>query len=141
MKAIPYTSFNGNCEEAVTFYQSILGGDMEITRFTDIPDEAGIPIGDDWKNKVMHCSLTFKDGNVIYFGDSWENNQVVIGTNATVHLVVDSESEVRGIVEKLSVGGQVIMPADKSFWGSIYGNIIDKFGVQWGVEYAVEQTA
>lgn len=141
MKAIAYISFNGNCEEAVSFYQSVLGGKVQIVRFTDIPEDAEIPIGDDWKNKVMHSSLLFDDGNVIYFGDTWEGSTVTIGTNATIHLNVDSESEVRRIVEKISVGGKVTMPAEKTFWNSFYGNVIDTFGVQWGVEYVIEQTA
>lgn len=137
MNAVPYISYSGNCEEAVTYYQSILGGEVEMVRFAEIPDDEEMPISNHWKNKVMHSSLTFDNGNVIYFSDTWENNQLTIGTNAMIHLNVDAESEVRRIAERLSVGGSVEMPVGKTFWGSVYGNIIDKFGVHWGVEYAL----
>ena len=139
MKAIPYLTYSGSCEEAVLFYQSVLGGEAQFVRFGDLPEEEGISVGDAWKAKVMHGSLTFGDGVVIYFSDSWENQPVTVGTNATVHLAVASEDEVKRIVSGLSEGGEVTMPAEKVFWGAVYGSLIDKYGVQWGVEYELPQ--
>lgn len=49
MKAIPYVTFNGNCEEAIKFYHSILGGEMECLKFKDLPVEEGVPISETWK--------------------------------------------------------------------------------------------
>jgi len=138
MKAIPYVSFNGNCEEAVQFYHSVLGGEVSILRFKNLPPEAAIPISDEWKEKVMHSAITFSDGNVMYFSDTWEDAPVTVGTNTTIHLQVDSELEVRTAVEKLSKGGEITMPAEKTFWGSFYGSFVDKFGVNWGIEYLID---
>jgi len=135
MKAIPYISFNGNCEEAVGFYQSVLGGKIEIIRFKDLPEEAGIPVSDNWKERVMHCSLTFEDGNVLYFGDTWEDSPVQIGNNCTIHLTVENEKDVYDIVERLSEDGEITMPADKTFWNSVYGSLIDTYGISWGIEF------
>ncbi len=135
MKGIPYVSFNGNCEEAVRFYHSILGGELELLRFKDMPENGGMSPGGTWNEKIMHGSLKFKGGNYLYFSDGWEDSPVVVGTNCTVHLEVDSEQDAYGFVEKMSAGGKVLMPAAKTFWGSIYGSFIDKFGVCWGIEY------
>lgn len=83
----------------------------------------------------MHAALTFGDGDVLYFSDTREEMPLTVGSNATVHLSVDSEEDVRRIVAGLSHGGEVTMPADRTFWGAVYGSLVDKYGVQWGVEY------
>jgi PhnB protein len=57
---------------------------------------------------------------------------VTIGDNILIHLNVESEKMVQEIVEKLSKGGQVTMPTDKTFWGSVYGSFVDNFGVELG---------
>jgi PhnB protein len=139
MKATPYFSFNGNCEEAVKFYQSVLGGELEIRRFDSLPADQGIPISDQWKEKVMHCNLVFPDGTTLFFSDTWEDAPVEIGTNAILQLNVDSEEEVHRITQELSAGGTVTMPADRTFWGSVYGSFFDRFGVQWCIEYELPQ--
>ena len=138
MRAIPYVSFNGNCEEAIQFYHSVLGGKLEILRFKDLPDEEGIPISEDWKEKVMHGSLAFEDGNYLYFGDTWEGSPLKFGTNYTIHLQVNSEEEAYRVAEKLSDGGEITMPVDKTFWGSVYGSFVDKFGICWGIEFELK---
>ena len=138
MKAIPYVSFNGNCEEAIQFYHSVLGGKLEILRFKDLPDEEGIPISEDWKEKVMHSSLALEEGNYLYFGDAWEDSSLELGTNYTIHLQVDTEEDAYIFVEKLSDGGEITMPVEKTFWGSVYGSFIDKFGICWGIEFELK---
>lgn len=139
MKAIPYISFNGNCEEAVKFYQSVLGGKISSVKFDELPKEEGITISENWKDKIMHTSLTFDDGNAIYFGDSWEDAPVRNGSNSTIHLVVENEKDVYDFVERLSVDGEITMPADTTFWNSVYGSLIDKYGISWGIEFEILQ--
>lgn len=135
MKAIPYLSFNGTCEEAVKFYQSILGGTITSLKFKDMPSGDGVPLSEAMKEKIMHSALTFEDGNVLYFSDTWENAQIKLGDYATIHLVVDKEQDVYDFVEKLAEGGTITMPADKTFWNSVYGSLIDKYGISWGIEF------
>jgi PhnB protein len=138
MKVTPYVSFNGNCEEAVLFYKSIIGGEAQFMRFSDLPPDAGIPISDGWKSKVMHGSLT-AGGATIFFGDSWEESPVTFGSNCTVHLNVEKEEDVARIVEGLADGGTITMPAERTFWGSNYGSVVDKYGVHWGVEFELPE--
>ena len=133
MKAIPYLSFSGTCEEAVNFYQSVLGGTITSLKFKDMPSGDGVPLSEAMKDKIMHSALTFEDGNVLYFSDTWENAQIKLGDYATIHLVVDKEQDVYDFVEKLAEGGTITMPADKTFWNSVYGSLIDKYGISWGI--------
>jgi PhnB protein len=139
MKAIPYISFNGTCEEAVKFYQSIIGGTISSVKFSEMPPSEEMPISETWKDKIMHTTLTFDDGNVLYFSDSWEQSPVQFGNFSTLHLVVDNEKQVYDFVEKLAVGGEITMPADKTFWNSVYGSLVDKYGISWGIEFEIPQ--
>ncbi len=138
MKAIPYLSFNGTCEEAVNFYQSVLGGTITSLKFKDMPSGDGTPLSDAMKEKIMHSALTFEDGNVLYFSDTWENNQIKMGDYATIHLVVDKEQDVYDFVEKLAKGGTITMPAEKTFWNSVYGSLIDQYSISWGIEFEIK---
>jgi PhnB protein len=137
MKIVPYMSFNGNCEEAVKFYQSVLGGELSIMRFKDLPPQEGMPISEAHKEKIMHAALTFDDGAEIYFSDTFEGSSVDMGTNNSTHLSVASEEEVYRIVKELAEGGAVKMPAAEMFWGAVFGNLVDKFGVHWSVDYPI----
>jgi PhnB protein len=135
MKVTPYVSYNGDCEEAVLFYQSVLGGEAQFMRYSDLPADEGIAVGDGWKSKIMHGSLALDGGAVIFFGDTWEGSSVEFGSSSTVHVNVDSEPDVARIVAGLSKGGEVTMPAERTFWGSAYGGLVDRYGVHWGVEF------
>lgn len=141
MKAIPYISFNGKCEEAVTFYQSIIGGTISIMKYNDLPASEEMPVSNTWQDKIMHSTLTFEDGNVIYFSDTWEQSPVKFGNYSTIHLVVTSAKDVYDFVEKLAEGGEITMPADRTFWNSVYGSLVDKFGISWGIEFEIPQEA
>lgn len=141
MKAIPYISFNGTCEEAVAFYQSIIGGTISITKYNDLPANEGIPPAENWQDKIMHSALTFEDGNALYFSDTWEQSPVTFGNFSTIHLLVDHENDVYDFVEKLAEGGEITMPADKTFWNSVYGSLVDKYGISWGIEFEIPQEA
>lgn len=138
MKAIPYISFNGNCEEAIQFYHAVLGGKLDMIRFKDLPGDEEMPISDNWKEKILHSSLTFEEDHCLYFSDTWEESPVEIGTHCHIHLQVDSAEDVYRFVEKLGDGGEITMPPDKTFWHSVYGSLVDQFGICWGIEFELE---
>lgn len=134
MTMTPYLNLPGNAEEALNFYKTIFGGTTEIIRWSEMPPNPKMPIDDGWRDKIMHSSLSIKDGLQIYLSDSWidkepSNNSVFL------HLVFDSEDELKKVYDVLVVGGSVNMPVEKTFWGSIYGDLVDKFGTGWGLEY------
>ena len=135
MKLIPYINLSGNAEEAMNFYQSIFGGKIEINRWSEMPPNPKMPISETWQNKVMHGSLFISEDVTIYLSDSIEDGKETFGNNVFLHMEFDSENELRKAFEALSAGGRVNMPVDKMFWNAIYGDLIDKFGIGWGLHY------
>jgi PhnB protein len=134
MTITPYLNLTGNAEEALNFYKDIFGGTTEIMRWSEMPSDENMPLSDDWKNKIMHCSLNINKDLSIYLSDSWVEKPPAQNT-VFLHVVCDSEEQLRKIYSKLSEGGKVNMPLDNTFWGSIYGDLVDKFGTGWGLEF------
>lgn len=136
VKLHPYVNFKGNCEEAFNFYKSILGGEFSyVGRFKDIPGEQRPDPKDE--NKIMHIGLPLGGGTILMGSDVPEMYEqgFVQGTNITLSLSPESEEEARRIFDALAQGGQVTMPQDKTFWGSLFGMLTDKFGINWMVDY------
>lgn len=136
VKLHPYVNFKGNCEEAFNFYKSVLGGDFSyVGRFRDIPGESQNDPAD--ADKIMHIGLPLGGGTILMGSDvpkSYEDYHVT-GTNITLSVSPESEEEARRIFDALSQGGRVTMPQEKTFWGSLFGMLTDKFGINWMVDY------
>ena len=127
MKLNPYITFDGNCEEAMNFYKDCLGGEFEsLNYFKDGPAEMGAPAH--LADKIMHMALRFGD-NVLMGADSMGD------TPQAGHIALSMNTEgVDGLDDafnKLSVGGQIIMPLEDTFWGARFGMFMDKFEVKW----------
>lgn len=135
MTLTPYINLTGNAEEAMNFYKGIFDGKIEIQRWSDMPPNPKMPVNDDWKNKVMHGSLTMTDDVTIYLSDSWPGEEAPASSNVQLHMEFDSEDELRKVFDALSKNGKVNMPVDEMFWGAVYGDLVDKFGVAWGLHY------
>jgi PhnB protein len=129
-----YLNFNGNTEEAFNFYKSVFGGEFAtLQRLKDTPDGDKIPAKE--KEKIMHVALPI-GGNVLMGTDVLESMPPVkFGTNSSISIDAASEEEARNLFNGLSAGGKVEMPLEKMFWGAYFGFFIDKFGVQWMVNY------
>jgi len=130
-----YLNFNGNTEEAFNFYKSVFGGEFTtLQRLKDTPDGDKIPAKE--KEKIMHVALPI-GGNVLMGTDVLESMPPVkFGTNSSISIDAASEEEARNLFNGLSAGGKVEMPLEKMFWGAYFGFFIDKFGVQWMVNYS-----
>ena len=126
MKLIPYLHFNGICEEALNTYLDIFGGTGQVvSRFSDNPSFA---VPDDFKNKVMHASMIF-DENVIMMSDT--TSPLYQGNSVAMSISLNDEAQTRSMFDKLAQGGQITMPLEKQFWGALFGQVTDKFGVRW----------
>ena len=135
-----YLHFMGKTEEAMNFYKSILGGEFTIFgRFRDVPGAENMNPED--QKKIMHISLTTKNGTVIMATDSLESmgQQVNFGNNVHLCIQAESETEVDKLFATLSAGGKVEMPVNKTFWGAYFGMCQDKYGVQWMINYTYNQ--
>ena len=128
MKLSPYLNFDGNAEEAVEFYKTALDGDVVmLSRFGESP----MPSDDDWKQKIMHARIVFGGDNIIMISDAMKGNPFSTKGNIQLSIGLDDEAKTNEIFNNLSVGGTVVMPLAKQFWGDIFGMLQDKFGVNW----------
>ncbi|KAB2592446.1 VOC family protein [Streptomyces arboris] len=126
----PYISFDGNARQAMTFYQEVFGGELEVSTVGDFgsPDS---PAAD----KVMHARLDTPDGYTVMAWDVPEGVPYRPGGAVAVYLGGD-DGELRLRFEQLSVGGTVSMPLEKQAWGDEAGALVDRFGITWMVNIA-----
>lgn len=133
----PYLTFAGNTEEAFLFYQSIFGGEFVggISRFKDFEDGKNLTPED--QSKVMHVRLDIGKGIVLMGTDVLQSQgqNLTIGTNVTLSISTETQSEADDIFSKLSVGGKIELPLQDTFWGAYFGMFTDKFGIQWMINY------
>lgn len=130
----PYLHFNGNAEEVFNFYKSVFGGDfIMVQRYKDAPPNEHI--GKAEANWIMHISLPI--GKSVLMGSDRPTayGKPNLGDGFFISVHTDSEEETKRIYGKLSEGGKVEMPLQKTFWGSYFGMFADKYGVQWMVNY------
>ncbi|MBF9015183.1 MULTISPECIES: VOC family protein [unclassified Oceanispirochaeta] len=134
MTLTPYLNLPGSAEKAINFYKDIFGGTTEIMYWSEMPPNLKMPMSDNWQNKIMHGSLIINKNVTIYLSDSLIE-ETPINNTVFLHVVFDTEDELRKAFDTLSVDGRVNMPVENTFWGSIYGDLVDKFGTGWGLEY------
>jgi PhnB protein len=135
-----YLNFPGNTEEAFNFYKSVFGGEFQaLQRFKDTPESGRVPASE--QDKIMHVALPIGRHNVLMASDALESMGMksILGTNFTLSLSTESEAETEKLFNALSKGGKVTMPLDKTFWGAYFGMCVDKFGIQWMVNYDMNQ--
>jgi PhnB protein len=140
MKAVnPYLNFDGQAEEAMTFYKSVFGGEFAgngIMRMGDAPGMSNL--SEEEKNRVMHVSLPLNGESMLMASDTLPSmgHKLVVGNNNYISLAPDSREEADRIFKGLSQGGQVEMPMQDQFWGDYFGSFKDKYGVCWMINYS-----
>lgn len=125
----PYLSFKDSARDAMTFYQTVFGGKLDIHTFKEF--QASQDPAED--NLVMHAALEGENGIVFMASDTPQSMEYKTGTNFSMSLSGDDEATLAGYFDKLSEGGQVTMPLGDSPWGDKFGMLTDKFGVAWMV--------
>ena len=132
----PHINFNGNAEEAFHFYQSVFGGEFsKIIRFKDLAGP-GFEIDKEEENKLMNIALSIGD-NVLIGNDvpqfmgsvSEEENR------SKIAIFAESRAEADHIFLGLSAGGSVEVPMADSPWGSYFGMLRDKYGIEWTITF------
>ncbi len=134
----PWINFNGNAEEAFTFYQSVFGGTFtEIVRFKDLAsDEFPIPAAE--AEKLMRISLPIGNNNVLIGNDvpSFMGTVNESENRSKIAVAAESKEAADTLFAALSMGGAVEFPLGDSPWGTYFGMLRDKYGIEWVVEYA-----
>lgn len=128
-KLNPYISFKGNAKDAMEFYESVFGGNLEMTTF----EEAGMTDNQSVPQQIMHASLITDNGITIMGADTPDGMPYTSGTNISISLSGDNEIELTEFYKKLSEGGKVVEPLNEAPWGDTFGMVIDKFDTYWMV--------
>jgi PhnB protein len=122
-----YLHFGGECREAMTFYKSCLGGELELMAVGDSPMAAQMPPAA--KNNIMHALL--KSGAISIMASDWmAPGTMTKGNNISLSLSCSSNKEADALYAKLSAGGTAAHPLKDEFFG-YYGDLKDKFSVNW----------
>jgi len=127
-----YLNFNGKCREAMTFYQQCLGGELVIQKISESPMAARMP--SEMGAKILHSSLT--NDRIVLMASDMLGNKVVTGNSISLCINCSSDEEVNSFFDHLSKDGNIVEPLHQSFWGAIFGSLIDKYGVTWIFNYS-----
>jgi PhnB protein len=129
----PYISFRGTAREAMTFYQSVFGGELALSTFSDYSMPV---IGEDEADLIMHGQLEAPGGLTLMGADTPSSMELPDASNISISLSGDDEAELRGYWDKLAEGGTVAMPLQQAEWGDAFGQLTDRYGVSWLVNIA-----
>ena len=122
----PYLNFNGNARQALEFYASVFGGNLNLSTFAEF-GMAEAPVAD----KIMHGQLETDAGYTLMAADTPPGMEFNGMHGFGVSLSGDDVDVLRGYFDALSDGGTVTMPMQKQAWGDEFGMVTDKFGVPW----------
>jgi PhnB protein len=133
----PWINFNGNAEEAFTFYKSIFGGDFaKVVRFQDLASPE-YPVAEKDQNKIMLITLPIGKNNMLMANDVPEMmGQVNENENRSkISISTESKEEADRLFNGLSAGGRIEVPMNDGPWGSYFGMLRDKYGIEWIIEF------
>lgn len=129
-QAIPYLSFNGDCADAMRFYETVL--DAKIAMMMTGADS---PMADQFPpetaQRVMHARLIMDDGTELYAGDCMQPYVGMQGVTLTLNYATVARAQ--QVFAALAEGGVVQMPMQPQFWARSWGMLTDRFGIVWMV--------
>ena len=135
----PHINFNGNAEEAFTFYKSVFGGEFaKVMRFKDLSSPE-FPVTEKDANKIMHIALPI--GKNILMANDVPESMGLTNENenrSKISITVESREEADKIYNGLTAGGTIEVPINDSPWGSYFGMFRDKYGIEWMIDFAAK---
>lgn len=126
-RLITHLSFNGNCREAMSFYQKCLGGELVLQTLGESQGKSEIP--EEFAKYILHASLTH--GDIILVGTDLTDQPYAKGNDIGMLLEFDCENQLRDIYTRLLEGGRATYPLTLSIWGKLVGGLTDRYGNQW----------
>lgn len=133
----PHINFNGNAEEAFTFYKSVFGGAFsKLVRFKDLAS-AEFQVDKKEENKIMHIALPIGSSSMLMANDVPESMGLTNENENRSKIVISAASreEADKLFAGLSAGGKVEFPIADSPWGSYFGMFRDRYGIEWMVDF------
>lgn len=135
MKMHAYLMFDGQCEAAFKRYAEIFGGNLEMMRYADSPEDMEVPA--EYQQRVMHVCLTVGD-QLLMASDNLPQYPYEGIKGCSVSLQVDNVPEAERLYEALSAGGSVQMELQATFWATRFAMLTDRFGVSWMINCMVD---
>jgi PhnB protein len=130
MQLNPYLLFNGNCEEALKFYEQALGGKIEaLNKFAGSPAAEHAP--PEWGDKILHATIQI-EGNTLMASDAPPGHYAQ-PQGISVAISLNDAAKGEQIFNALAEGGTTTMPFQQTFWSSGFGMCTDRFGIPWMV--------
>jgi PhnB protein len=130
MRICPYVSFNGNCADAVAFYEKAFNVKAEISHYKDAPPGDGYQASEGTENLIMHAQFEV-NGAMVMLCDMLPEYPVKVGENIAIMAEFDSSDKAKAAFEALKEGGEVSMEIQETFWSKCFGSLTDKFGIGW----------
>jgi PhnB protein len=127
----PYLNFNGNARQALEFYQSVFGGNLNVSTYADFGRKDS-PDAD----RIMHGMLQTDAGYMLMAADVSSDMEYRPISGCSLSLSGDDADRLRDYWDKLSGSGTTTMPLEKQVWGDEFGMCVDRFGVPWMVDIA-----
>ena len=132
MKIEPYLFFQGRCEEALDFYQTVFEAKKTmLMRYRESPEPPPMPLPPGWEDKVMHAALEIGQTQLMASDGCGSESLNFEGFSLSVQLP-DAGTATR-VFDRLADGGEVRMPLEKTFFAPCFGMVVDRFGVGWMV--------
>ncbi len=134
-----YLNFNGNCEEAFTFYEKVFNTQSIGTyRFGDMPENPEFPVNNEDKQKIMHTAIMINDSTMLMGSDCIEGlgQKITNGTSTYIMLDTETAQEAKDLYQVLSENAlNIEMPLGEQFWAELYASFQDQFGICWMIHF------
>ncbi len=131
-----YLTFDGNCREAMIFYKECIGGELMLQTIGESPMADKMP--QEMKACILHATLT-SPGFILMGSDMTPETGLIKGNALSLMLTCSSEEDIKLTFEKLAHGGSVKHPLENTFWGALFGDLTDRYGNNWILNFAEKQ--
>lgn len=142
----PYLIFDGNAATAFDFYKSVFGGEFSfVMKASDTPPQGAAKLDPAENDKLMHICLPLSNGQMLQASDMIHSlcpenaASLVQGNNQFICIRAATEAEARALFEKLSKGATIQVDMQPMFWGDLFGQLTDQFGIQWMINTQLEK--
>lgn len=128
---ITYLTFNGNCREAMEFYQECVGGELRFQTLGESPKTEKLP--KHMKEYIVQASL--KKDKLVLMGTDMANEELLRGNSISILLNCEDKERIKAYYQNLEVGGKPTHPLQETHWGNLFGGLTDKYGNHWLLNY------
>jgi PhnB protein len=133
--AHPFLAFDGNCREAMTFYQQCLGAKLFLLTYGEAPFESPPEAAE----RILHSTLSNEERVLLMAADTMPGAPFQPGNNFSIFLECESREEIDRVFAALAESGTITMPLQDTFWHARFGTLTDRFGVRWSFNWATGQ--